>query len=98
MVASVAAVTVLTACGGASEQETRGLYPGGITSTQAGFRANDLLLSNGCDAPQSYSSVEAEAEGEVWKLRATIGQVPYSWTFDPVANTIVENAGRCTGS
>lgn len=95
MISGVIAIIALGGCGG--DSDTGDPNPGGITAEQAGERVKRLVIADGCDSPPpTYSSVTAE--GGKWKLKAAIGLVSFSWTYDPVANTVVEDNGRCASS
>jgi hypothetical protein len=93
IVASVAALTVLVACGGGSD-DGGDSNPGGLSETEASALTKQLIEANGCDAPQgSYSSVKVV--GDKWELVASLGLKSYTWTLDPVANTVTEASGYC---
>lgn len=95
MIVGVIAMTALAACGG--DDDGGEPNPGGITAEQAGDNVKGILVADGCDSPPpTYSSVEA-VDGK-WELRAAIGLVSFSWTYDPEAGTVVEANGRCTSS
>lgn len=95
VLASVAALTILAACG-SGDGDSDVTNPGGITAEEAGVRVKALLDENGCDKPFVFTTIEAE--GDKWILSASIGLSGFSWTYDPVANTVVEASGKCTSS
>jgi hypothetical protein len=90
--AGVMILMLSSACSGRSGDG--GSSPGNLTSAQAGDRVRELLAAAGCDSPPNNYSMVTHVDG-VWKLRASIGLFAFSWTFDPVADTVVEAEGRC---
>lgn len=94
---SVAAVFILAACGGDDDNGGEP-NPGGITAEEAKTRVIALLEAEGCDTPQPQSFRDVTVEGGNWKLNASIGLSSFKWTYDPVANTVVEVDGKCTSS
>lgn len=97
VLASVAAVTILAACGGDGD-DGEDSNSSGITATEAETRVLTLLEAEGCDTPQPQSFRDTAFENGKWKLNASIGLSSFKWTYDPVANTVVEADGKCTSS
>lgn len=94
ILASIAALTILAACGG--DDDSGDSNPGGITAEEAGERVTALLEADGCDIPFTYTKITAA--GDNWNLVASIGLSGFNWTYDPVANTVVEASGKCSSS
>lgn len=99
ILASIAALFILAACGGDDDGDGGGdSNPGGITAVEAETRVLALLEAGGCDTPQPQSFRDTTAEGGKWKLKASIGLSSFKWTYDPVANTVVEADGKCASA
>ena len=99
ILASIAALFILAACGGDDDGAGGGeSNPGAITAVEAETRVLALLEAGGCDTPQPQSFRDTTAEGGKWKLKASIGLSSFKWTYDPVANTVVEADGKCASA